>query len=246
MFRIFNIILMTMSMTYAQDLDILFSDANKSYNNGQFDDAAEVYESILSEGFYSSDLYYNLGNAYYRLEDLGNARWSYEMGFSIQPRDRDIIHNLTLIKQKIPNALEVPDSQILSSIKNFLASFAYSDFIFFSSLMFFFYSVSSVLYRVNPSNSTALYYYLFMILFFLGTSSSGIKFLWENNNNFGIILNDETQLYSAPFLNDNIKISIFFSGNKVKIEQKTDKWLEISSMDGRKGWIRLKDIRTLD
>ena len=85
-----------------------------------------------------------------------------------------------------------------------------------------------------------------MILFFLGTSSSGIKFLWEKNNNFGIILNDETQLYSAPFLNDDIKISIFFSGNKVKIEQKTDKWLEISSMDGRKGWIRLKDIRTLD
>ena len=246
MFRIFNIILLTMSMTYAQDLDILFSDANKSYNNGQFDDAAEVYESILSQGFYSADLYYNLGNAYYRLEDLGNARWSYEMGFSIQPRDKDIIHNLTLIKQKIPNALEVPDSQILNFINNFLASFAYSDFIFFSSLMLFFYSVSSVFYRVNPSNSTTLYYYLFMILFFLGTSSSGIKFLWENNNNFGIILNDETQLYSAPFLNDNIKISIFFSGNKVKIEQKTDKWLEISSMDGRKGWIRLKDIRTLD
>ena len=46
--------------------------------------------------------------------------------------------------------------------------------------------------------------------------------------------------------NENIKISIFFSGNKVKIEQTTDKWIEISSIDGRKGWIRLEDIRTLD
>lgn len=88
--------------------------------------------------------------------------------------------------------------------------------------------------------------YLFIILFFIGISFSVVKFLWERNNDFGIILNDETKLYSAPFLNENIKISIFFSGNKVKIEQTTDKWIEISSMDGRKGWIRLEDIRTLD
>tara|TARA_S200000501_G_C20169328_1_gene459352 strand:- start:224 stop:481 length:258 start_codon:yes stop_codon:yes gene_type:complete len=85
-----------------------------------------------------------------------------------------------------------------------------------------------------------------MILFFIGTSFSVIKFLWERNNDFAIILNNEAKLYSAPFLNDNIKISIFFSGNKVKIEQTTDKWIEISSIDGRKGWIRMEDIRTLD
>ena len=246
MFKILNIILLTIGMTYAQDLDLLFSDGNKSYNNGQFDDAVQVYEDILNQGFYSADLYYNLGNAYYRLEDFGNARWSYEMGSNIEPRDRDITHNLTLVKQKIPNALEVPDSKTLNLINNFLASFTYSDFIFFSSLMLVFYSISFIFYRINPSNLTVLFYYFFIVLFFLGTSSSGIKFLWEKNNNFGIILNDETQLYSAPFLNNDIKISIFFSGNKVKIEQKTDKWLEISSMDGRKGWIRLKDIRTLD
>ena len=76
MFKILNIILLTIGMTYAQDLDLLFSDGNKSYNNNQFDDAVHLYEDILSQGFYSADLYYNLGNAYYRLEDFGNARSS--------------------------------------------------------------------------------------------------------------------------------------------------------------------------
>ena len=97
-----------------------------------------------------------------------------------------------------------------------------------------------------PSKPIFVSYYVFIVLFFIGTSFSVIKFLWERNNNFGIILNDETKLYSAPFLNEDITISIFFSGNKVKIEQTTDKWIEISSIDGRKGWIRLEDIRTLD
>ena len=246
MFRILNILLLTIGVAYSQSSDQLFSEANKHYNNNQFDDAIAVYESILDQGLYSTDLYYNLGNTYFRLGDFANARWSYEMGLINDPRNKDISYNLVLTKQKIPNTLEIPDSQILNMINNFLASFTYEEFIFFSSLMLLFFSLSFTLHRIIMSSFSAGLYYFFMLLFFLGTSCSVIKFLWEKNNSFGVILNDETQLYSAPFLNDDIKISAFFSGNKVKIEQTTDKWLEISSMDGRKGWIRLEDIRTLE
>ena len=246
MFKIFNILLFTIGMAYSQSSDLIFSDGNEYYNNNQFDDAIEAYESILNRGFYSVDLYYNLGNAYYRLDDFANARWSYEMGIIKDPRNKDIFHNLVLTNQKITITLEILDSKIFKMINNFLSSFIYSDFIFFSSLMFLFYSISFTLYRMTLSTYLVGLYYCFMFLFFLGTSFSVIKFLWEENNSFGIILNDETQLYSAPFLNDDIKISLFFSGNKVKIEQTTDRWLEISSMDGRKGWIRLEDIRTLE
>mgnify|MGYP001296725955 CR=1 FL=1 len=246
MYKAFNIFFLTLGMVYSQNMDSLFSSGNNSYNKNQFDASVDAYEDILSQGFYSVDLYYNLGNAYYRLEDFANARWSYEMGINIDPRNKDIIHNLMLTKKKIPNTIEPPDSQILDLINNFLTSFTYSDFVFFSSIMLLLYSGCFIIHRLIPSKPIVVLYYIFIVLFFIGTSFSVIKFLWERNNNFGIILNDETKLYSAPFLNENIKISIFFSGNKVKIEQTTDKWIEISSIDGRKGWIRLEDIRTLD
>ena len=246
MYKAFNIFFLTLGMIYSQNIDSLFSSGNDSYNKNQFDVSVDAYENILSQGFYSADLYYNLGNAYYRLEDFANARWSYEMGINIDPRNKDMIHNLMLTKKKIPNTIEPPDSQILDLINNFLTNFTYSDFVLFSSIMLLLYSICFIIYRLMPSKPIVISYYVFIVLFFIGTSFSAIKFLWERNNNFGIILNDETKLYSAPFLNENIKISIFFSGNKVKIEQTTDKWIEISSMDGRKGWIRLEDIRTLD
>ena len=246
MYKVFNIFLLTMGMVYSQSIDSLFSNGNEYYNNNQFDAAVDAYENILTQGFYSVDLYYNLGNAYYRLEDFANARWSYEMGINIDPRNQDIIHNLILTKKNIPNTIEAPNSQMLNLINNFLTSFTYSDFVFFSSIMLLLYSICFIIYRIMPSKLIVISYYIFMILFFIGTSFSVIKFLWERNNDFAIILNNEAKLYSAPFLNDNIKISIFFSGNKVKIEQTTDKWIEISSIDGRKGWIRLEDIRTLD
>ena len=246
MYKAFNIFFLTLGMVYSQNIDSLFSSGNDSYNKNQFDVSVDAYENILSQGFYSADLYYNLGNAYYRLEDFANARWSYEMGINIDPRNKDMIHNLMLTKKKIPNTIEPPDSQILDLINNFLTNFTYSDFVLFSSIMLLLYSICFIIYRLMPSKPIVISYYVFIVLFFIGTSFSAIKFLWERNNNFGIILNDETKLYSAPFLNDNITISIFFSGNKVKIEQTTDKWIEISSIDGRKGWIRLEDIRTLD
>ncbi len=246
MYKAFNIFFLTLGMVYSQNIDSLFSSGNDSYNKNQFDVSVDAYENILSQGFYSADLYYNLGNAYYRLEDFANARWSYEMGINIDPRNKDMIHNLMLTKKKIPNTIEPPDSQILDLINNFLTNFTYSDFVLFSSIMLLLYSICFIIYRLMPSKPIVISYYVFIVLFFIGTSFSAIKFLWERNNNFGIILNDETKLYSAPFLNENITISIFFSGNKVKIEQTTDKWIEISSIDGRKGWIRLEDIRTLD
>jgi len=246
MYKVFNIFFLTLGMVYSQNIDSLFSSGNDSYNKNQFDVSVSAYENILSQGFYSADLYYNLGNAYYRLEDFANARWSYEMGINIDPRNKDMIHNLMLTKKKIPNTIETPDSQILNLINNFLTSFTYGDFVLFSSIMLLLYSICFIIYRIMPSKPIVVSYYVFIVLFFIGTSFSVIKFLWERNNNFGIILNDETELYSAPFLNENIRISIFFSGNKVKIEQTTDKWIEISSIDGRKGWIRLEDIRTLD
>ena len=246
MYKAFNIFFLTLGMVYSQNIDSLFSSGNDSYNKNEFDVSVDAYENILSQGFYSADLYYNLGNAYYRLEDFANARWSYEMGINIDPRNKDMIHNLMLTKKKIPNTIEPPDSQILDLINNFLTNFTYSDFVLFSSIMLLLYSICFIIYRLMPSKPIVISYYVFIVLFFIGTSFSAIKFLWERNNNFGIILNDETKLYSAPFLNENITISIFFSGNKVKIEQTTDKWIEISSIDGRKGWIRLEDIRTLD
>jgi len=246
MYKVFNIFFLTLGMVYSQNIDSLFSSGNDSYNKNQFDVSVSAYENILSQGFYSADLYYNLGNAYYRLEDFANARWSYEMGINIDPRNKDMIHNLMLTKKKIPNTIETPDSQILNLINNFLTSFTYGDFVLFSSIMLLLYSICFIIYRIMPSKPIVVSYYVFIVLFFIGSSFSVIKFLWERNNNFGIILNDETELYSAPFLNENIRISIFFSGNKVKIEQTTDKWIEISSIDGRKGWIRLEDIRTLD
>ena len=58
-------------------------------------------------------------------------------------------------------------------------------------------------------------------------------------------IENEVIVYSAPFSNQAIEQSVFYSGNKVKIHQKTNLWIEVSTFDGRKGWIRALDVRNL-
>ena len=83
------------------------------------------------------------------------------------------------------------------------------------------------------------------IIVFISALITFTKNIWDQNNIFAIIIDDEVIVYSAPFSNQAMEQSVFYSGNKVKIHQKTDLWIEVSTFDGRKGWIRALDVRNL-
>ena len=88
-------------------------------------------------------------------------------------------------------------------------------------------------------------FYFMTIIVFISVLVSFTKNIWDQNNIFGIIIENEVIVYSAPFSNQAIEQSVFYSGNKVKIHQKTNLWIEVSTFDGRKGWIRALDVRNL-
>ena len=75
------------------------------------------------------------------------------------------------------------------------------------------------------------------------------KIFETNSPNFPKLYSENfiTQQNSSANLNLNqaIEKSVFYRGNKVKIHQKTDVWIEVSTFDGRKGWIRAQDVRNL-
>ncbi len=168
------------------------------------------------------------------------------MAFNLSPRNSDIIYNLDLTKRKIANLIEPPKSSILHLISIFFSSFTYNNFVFFTSISILLSSIFFLLSKIRPITLNRLIYYIFLSLFFVGLIMSINKFFWLKNNQFAIIISENADIYSAPYANENIKTFTLFSGNKTKVVQSTDKWIEISVLDGRKGWIKIKDVRTLD
>mgnify|MGYP006305426669 FL=1 len=81
---------------------------NRLYEAREYGEAAKVYESLLADGYYSSALFYNLGNAYFRQKDWGRARWNYERAALLHPLSRDLRHNLNLLRDEAGLPPELP------------------------------------------------------------------------------------------------------------------------------------------
>jgi tetratricopeptide (TPR) repeat protein len=74
------------------------SAANALYESGHAAEAIQMYEQLVAQGVEDSGLFYNLGNAYYRQNDLGRALLNYELAARLAPRDPDIEANLALAR----------------------------------------------------------------------------------------------------------------------------------------------------
>jgi tetratricopeptide (TPR) repeat protein len=78
--------------------EVSYADANRAYQDGRYAEAAERYEALVDRGVIHENLYYNLGNAYFRLGQLGPAIFNYERALRVDPDFQDAAYNLRLAR----------------------------------------------------------------------------------------------------------------------------------------------------
>ena len=84
----------------------LIAQANQSYAESNFETAVQLYDSVLTLGYESAGLYFNLGNAYFKLKDIPSAILYYEKAKKLDPNDEDIRFNLELANSRIIDKME--------------------------------------------------------------------------------------------------------------------------------------------
>ena len=92
----FLIFLTSISCSFCMDYQKLFNKANDFFIEENYEKSIELYELIIESGQENSVVFYNLGNSYYRLEEIGQAIWAYRNANKLNPRDKDIVHNLKI------------------------------------------------------------------------------------------------------------------------------------------------------
>ena len=110
------------SSGFSELADGVYIEANKALIAENYYDAIAKYESILNDGYESAELYYNLGNAYYRSEQLGKSIWAYSNALDIAPRNRDVAHNLSIANAQIVDRIEMPKSFVFITFYRLLKS----------------------------------------------------------------------------------------------------------------------------
>ncbi len=96
----------------AANVDSLFVRGNYYFDEEKYVQSARSFERLLNMVEHA-DLYYNLGNAYYRMGEVGYAVWAYEKGLQFEPRNRDIKHNLELTNTRVRDRIDMPDGFVL-------------------------------------------------------------------------------------------------------------------------------------
>jgi tetratricopeptide (TPR) repeat protein len=148
---IFFLLLVITSTLAAQNVDSLFVKANELYKTAQFTEAIETYKQIENKNQVSSDLYYNLGNSYYKLNKVGPAIFYYEKALQLNPDNEDVKNNLVFAKRlALDNIEPLPKTVFQKLNTNYLQALTYNQwavvvvvFSFLGGVLFLFYYFSA-------------------------------------------------------------------------------------------------------
>lgn len=222
---------------------------NKAYMEGAYDKAVEEYCAILEGGEYSLELYYNLANAYFKMENIGKAILYYNKALRIAPSQEDVLHNLaiaeTRTKDKITAVPEFFLHRWMRVVRNSVSCNAWGAL----SVLFFALILTFVLLFLLASRlgvrKAGFYGALCSLLLFVATTAFAIS---SRND---ILTKDEAVVMSSAI---SVKSSpdrsatdlfVLHEGTKLRIVAEFDEWIEVVIADGKKGWTERKNIETI-
>ena len=223
--------------------------ADSLYAAEHYQEAAKQYEALLKQGV-SSDLYYNLGNCYYRMDDMTRAVLNYERAQLLSPGDRDVRINLQMARSKTIDKI-VPESEMFfvtwyHSLVNLMSVDGWARMSLVSLIVAIIlalaYLFSDLIWLRKVGFFTGL---LFLVVFVLSN-----LFAYQQKQALvfrsgAIIIRSAVNVKSTPAHNGT-DLFILHEGTKVTITDNTMKeWREIRVADGKEGWLPTKDLEVI-
>ena len=246
-----NIIWMVSPSILSAQINVenIFSQANELYNKGIYIEAINNYKEIIKNDFHSAELYYNLGNAYYRLDSIASSVYYYEKALQLNPNDREIIDNLELINKTLVDEIDPITIPLIESILNSISNIFYFETWGYISIFFSFLIVALFLsyYFANSSRVKRLTFVLLCIssIFMLVSLINGNKG-YNNyiNNEYAVIYSYETDLKTEPNYRSET-LFMLHEGTKIQVLENYNNWIKIRLVNGQVGYIQLIDVKIL-
>ena len=231
------------------NVENIFSQANELYNKGSYIEAINNYKEIIKNDFHSAELYYNLGNAYYRLDSIASSVYYYEKALQLNPNDREIIDNLALVNKTLVDEIDPITTPLIESILKSLSNIFYFETWGYISIFFSFLIVALFLsyYFANSSRIKRLTFVLLCIssILMLASLINGNKG-YDNyvNNEYAIIYSYETDLKTEPNFRSET-LFMLHEGTKVQVIENYNNWIKVRLVNGQIGYIQLIDVKIL-
>ena len=234
---------------WAANDEQLEQQAEQMYAEGKYADAADIYTKILAEGKESADLYFNLGNCYYKLGENTRAILNYERSLLLNPGDDMVRYNLKMAQQAIVDKIEVlPELFLVRWYKALVAYFSADQWGYISVGFFVLFLIMAALFFYSRSIGVKKTGFVIGVFAFLLTLAT-IFFAMRQDKRitqreYAIITTPSVTVKGAP---DNSGTSLFLihEGLKVRVVGELGSWYNIRLADGNEGWIAKTDLEKI-
>jgi tetratricopeptide (TPR) repeat protein len=231
-----------------EDPNKLFYVGNSLYEKRDYSKAVEEYLKVRDLGLESGNLYYNLGNSFFKLGKIGYAILNYERAHRMMPQDKDLKANLAYAKSLVgTSSFELPSrNPVVSAVKEPFKDFNLNAL---AVMALFFYLMAigiAAFFMVNPFFAKRMWPVLviFLAVFFISMAAFAIRYYDEDILKRGIVVQKEADCKYEPI----DKSTLFYKlqeGDAVVILNTRSGWCQIKRLDGKIAWVKKEAIEEI-
>jgi tetratricopeptide (TPR) repeat protein len=227
-----------------------FEKGNALYQKGQYEAAITAYESVLNGKQQSAEVYFNLGNCYYKLNKVAPAIYNYEKALLFHPNDSEIINNLKFAKKMtIDEIKEVPKVGFAKLLRDFTVTFHYDSWAWIAVSLSTLFLLFFVGYYFSQITLWKRIFFIGMFVLVFLILISVLAAIFEKNQDVNerpaIVFAEVTQVKGEP-KSSSSEVFVLHEGTKVYIKETLDNWHKVELTDGSEGWMEsnaLKEVK---
>ena len=210
-----------------------FAKANQDYSEGHFQEAVGGYQNLVKSGQWSANLFYNLGNAWFRLGDFGGAILSYERAVALDPHHPEAAANLVLVRDEA-RALELKRS----GLDRYLETATSTQYCIAASIAFWFALFAAARLFFLRRRSPAIVSLLILAAIVFAGAVFAVYSLETGNKGRALAIvtgkNIEARLATADSSKSVLALP---PGSEIKVLSQRGDWLYAALPNDLRGWI---------
>ncbi|WP_299249109.1 tetratricopeptide repeat protein [uncultured Lacinutrix sp.] len=228
----------------------IFDQANALYNEGKYAEAIDRYEVILNTDKHSAELYFNIANAHYKLNNIAPSVYYYEKALALKPKDKDIQGNLAFANNMRIDAIDnLPEVGLTRFVKKATNTLSFDGWAKLSIGLVVMFVLFYLLYYFTFGTGKKRFYFvtstLSVVLALVALVFTFYSYSLAQKNNPAIIFAKESKVKSEPNLRSD-EAFVLHEGTKVQVLDTVKSWKKIKLNDGKTGWIQGEDLKLLN
>jgi tetratricopeptide (TPR) repeat protein len=245
-----NILYLFLFITQFSFAQNAFEQANQLYQKGSYQEAVSIYESILASGKQSAELYFNLGNCYYKMHKVAPSIYNFEKAIQLNPNDEEIQTNLAFAqKTAIDDVKDIQKVGFSKLIQDFTSSYHYDTWAWITIVLAFIFLGLFIGYYFSRTTFKKRVFFTVMCFSFVAIVISYASGMYErnriNNEKSAIVFVEKVNVKSEPRLTSP-NTFVLHEGTKVYILESIANWKKIQLADETSGWIESESIKELN